>query len=180
MLKGKLVLLRPVRRSDLQNFLKWFNDPEVTRYLDRSLPLTEMEEEKNVEELGTTRARTDAAFVIEASEHPAQSIGWIDLTGINPKDHNAMFGIVIGEKECWGKGYGMEAARLLVNYGFEQLNLHRISSRVHALNERSLKLHNRVGFKEEGRQREAIFKNGIFHDYVMFGVLREEWKGLTQ
>jgi RimJ/RimL family protein N-acetyltransferase len=138
-----------------------------------------MAEEKWIEERGTTRANSDANFVIEALEGDgSKAIGSIGLSGINPKDHNAIFGIAIGEKDYWSKGYGTEAARLLVNYGFEQLNLHRINSFAYAFNERSIRMHKTVGFKEEGRQREAAFKNGKYHDHVVFGILREEWKGI--
>lgn len=176
MLRGKDVLLRPVRRSDISYFLKWFNDPEVIQYLTMYLPMTEMAEEKYIEELGTTRARTDAPFVIEIIEGDStKPIGTIGLHGINNKDHNASFGIAIGEKDYWNKGYGTEATRLLIDYGFEQLNLHRISSSALAFNERSIRLHKRIGFREEGRQREYVFKNGKFHDHVVFGILREEW-----
>jgi RimJ/RimL family protein N-acetyltransferase len=179
MLKGKSLLLRPVKKSDISYFLKWFNDPEVIQYLGMYLPMTEMAEEKYIEELGTTRARTDAAFVIEVIEGDStKPIGNCGLHGINSKDNHATFGIVIGEKDYWSKSYGTEAARLLINYGFQQLNLHRISSTAIAFNERSIKLHKRVGFREEGRLRQAIFKNGQYHDLVQFGILREEWRGL--
>jgi RimJ/RimL family protein N-acetyltransferase len=170
-----------VRRADLEYFLKWFNDPEVTQYLSMYLPMTEMAEEKYIEELGTTRARTDTPFVIEVVEGDStRSIGTIGLHNINNKDHNVMFGIAIGEKDYWNRGYGTEAARLLIDYGFEQLNLHRISSFVYSFNERSVRLHKKVGFREEGRQREATFKNGKYHDHVMFGILREEWSALKK
>ncbi len=179
MLRGKSVLLRPVRRSDTSCFLKWFNDPEVVQYIDHYLPMTEMGEEKFIEELGTTRAKSDVIFVIEVVEGAsAKPIGNCGLHRISAKDHNAVFGIVIGEKDYWSKGYGLEAARLLINYGFQQLNLHRISSSALAYNERSIKLHKRIGFREEGRFREGIFKNGQYHDVLQFGILRDEWKGL--
>ena len=179
MLKGKSVLLRPVKKSDISYFLKWFNDPEVIQYLGMYLPMTEMAEEKYIEELGTIRARSDAAFVIEVIEGAStKPIGNCGLHRINAKDHNAIFGIAIGEKDYWSKGYGTEAAQLLINYGFQQLNLHRISSSAWAFNERSIKLHKKVGFREEGRLRQAVFKNGQYHDQVEFGILREEWRGL--
>ena len=178
MLKGNNVLLRPVKRSDISHFVRWFNDSEVVQYLAMYLPMTEMAEEKYIEELGTTKARSHAQFIIEvkvgASTKP---IGTCGLEGINSKDNHATFGIVIGEKDYWSKSYGMEAARLLINYGFRQLNLHRISSTALAFNERSTGLHNKVGFREEGRLRQIIFKNGQYHDLVQFGLLREEWKG---
>jgi len=179
MLKGKSVLLRPVRRSDISYFLKWFNDPEVVQYLDMYLPMTEMAEEKFIEELGTTRARTDVILVIEVIEGGStRPIGDCGLHQINAKDRNALFGIVIGEKDYWGKGYGLEAARLLIDYGFQQLNLDRISSAALAFNERSVRLHKKLGFREEGRLRQAMFKNGQYYDRLEFGILREEWEGL--
>ena len=180
MLKGKLVLLRPVRRSDIQHFLKWYNDPEVTQYLAMYLPMTEMAEEKWIERLAD-RATTDVIFLIEAIEgESTRPIGSTGLHGISPKNHNATFGIAVGEKEYWSRGYGTEAARLLVKYGFEQLNLHRIGSGAIAFNERSIRMHLRIGFREEGRQRDWIYKNGAYHDHVLFGLLKDEWQGLRK
>jgi RimJ/RimL family protein N-acetyltransferase len=178
MLRGEKVLLRPLKRSDITSFLKWFNDPEVTQYLSFYLPMTEMAEEKWIEDAASRiQAGTSAFFVIEAIEgDSSQPIGNTGLHGINLKDHTATFGIAIGEKDYWGNGYGTEATQLILDYGFQQLNLHRISSSAFAFNERSIRLHKKVGFMEEGRQREAIFKNGRFHDHVMFGILRDEWR----
>lgn len=179
MLRGKSVLLRPVTRSDISHFLKWCNDPEVIQYLGLYMPMIEMSLEKFIEELATTRAKSEVLLVIEATEGDStRPIGNCGLHGIDSKDRNATFGIVIGEKDYWSKGYGMEAARLLINYGFQQLNLHRISSYAFDFNERSIKLHKNLGFREEGRLRQATFKNGQYHDHVQFGLLREEWKGL--
>ena len=180
MLRGKKVLLRPLKRSDITSFLKWFNDPEVTQYLNFYLPMTEMAEEKWIENAASRiQAGTDICLIIEAIEgESSKPIGNVGLSGINPRDHSATFGIAIGEKDYWGNGYGTEATQLILEYAFQQLNLHRISSSAFAFNERSIRLHKKVGFKEEGRQREAIFKNGYFHDHVMFGILRNEWRGL--
>ena len=179
MLRGKNVLLRPIKRSDISYFLKWFNDPEILQYLTLYLPMTEMSEEKFIEELGTTRARSDALFVIEVIEGAStKPIGNCGLHQIDSKDHNANFGIIIGEKDYWSKSYGTEAAKLVINYGFQQLNLHRIYSNAVAFNERSIKLHKKIGFREEGCLRQAMFKNGQYHDLLQFGILREEWRGL--
>jgi len=179
MLQGEMVLLRPVQKSDVTYFLKWFNDPEVIQYLGMYLPMTEMAEQKYIEELGTSRATSDVIFVIEVFEgEKSKPIGSIGLHRINAKDHNATFGIAIGDKECWSKSYGTKAAKLIIRYGFEQLNLHRISSSAWSFNERSIKLHLKVGFQEEGRRRQNIFKNGTYHDEVMFGLLRDDWKKL--
>ncbi len=177
MLKGDKVIIRPVKRSDIEYFLKWFNDPEVIQYLGLYVPMTEMAEEKFIEDLGSAAAGTRVMFVIETVvDTDNKPIGSIGLSNIHPKDYHAVFGIAIGEKDYWSRGYGTEATRLIIHYGFEQLNLHRITSSAISFNERSLRLHLRVGFKEEGRQREANFKNGEYHDLVMFGLLRKEWQ----
>jgi RimJ/RimL family protein N-acetyltransferase len=143
------------------------------------MPMIEMSLEKFIEELATTRAKSEVLLVIEATEGDStRPIGNCGLHGIDSKDRNATFGIVIGEKDYWNRGYGTEAAGLLINYGFQQLNLHRISSYAFDFNERSIKLHKNLGFREEGRLRQATFKNGQYHDHVQFGLLREEWRGL--
>jgi RimJ/RimL family protein N-acetyltransferase len=180
MLKGEKVILRPVRRSDIEYFLKWFNDPEVLQYLKMYLPMTEMAEEKFIENLGSAGVATSIVLVIEViDEKNNKPIGNTALSHIHPKDHHAVFGIVIGEKDYWSKGYGTEAARLIIRYGFDQLNLHRINSSAISFNERSIRLHKRVGFTEEGRQRETDFKNGRYHDHVIFGLLRTEWQTMN-
>ena len=178
MLMGNKVLLRPIRRSDLVSFLKWFNDREVTQYLSIYIPMTEMAEEKFIDGLGNNNG-TDVQFIIEAVEDDKNKpIGTIALHAISPKDHFAAFGIVIGEKDYWGKGHGTEAARLMTKCGFEQLNLHRIYSNVYSFNERSIRMHKSVGFKEEGRERQKAFINGQYYDDIFFGLLRNEWRGL--
>jgi len=177
MLKGKKVQLRPIKRDDLANFLKWFNDPEVTQYLLLYLPMNEIAEAKWIEEVTTTGATTGVHLVIEAIENDTfKPIGTIALSNINPRNQTAEFGIAIGEKDYWSKGYGTEAARLLIEYGFKQLNLNRVSSSAKAFNERSLRLHKTVVFRQEGIMRQSEFVNGKFHDKVMFGLLREEWQ----
>jgi RimJ/RimL family protein N-acetyltransferase len=176
MLKGEKVSLRPVRRTDISLFLRWFNDPEVTQYLGLYLPMTEMGEEKWIEESAGSRAGSDVHLVIEALiKDSGMAIGTIGLHQINPKDRTATFGIAIGEKDYWSQGLGTDAARTLIRYGFEQLNLHRINSTVYDFNERSYRMHKKVGFQEEGRRRKAIFKNGQYRDLVEFGFLRDEW-----
>ncbi len=177
MLKGVLVSLRPVRRSDAVYFLKWFNDPDITRYLELDFPMSEMYLEKYIEELVSGQTGTDVIFMIEANEgDSSRCIGSTMLDHVDRKNQNAEFAIVIGEKEYWGKGYGMESAKLLLQYGFEELNLHRITSSTFSFNKRALRLHTRLNFKEEGRQRESIFREGKFHDEVNFGILRGEYK----
>lgn len=176
MLKGKKVLLRSVKKSDLQYFLKWYNDQEITQYLSMYLPMTEIGEEKWIEEASENKEMV--IFVIEAILNNLQKkpIGSCGLHKFNWKDRCAEFGIAIGEKEFWSDGYGTEAAQLLIDYGFMQLNLHRISSGAYEFNARSRKMHKKLGFIEEGCSRKKIYKNGEYWDKINFGILKDEWR----
>lgn len=176
MLKGEKVLLRPVRKTDLENFLKWFNDPEVAQYLAIYLPMTDIGEEKWIEGLSTLQAGKEIVFVIEAcGDDSFVPIGNCGLHRINWKDRDAEAGMAIGEKDYWGKGYGTEALELLLEYGFDQLNLHRVSTGAYEFNERSIRTQQKAGFQIEGRIRLSVFKNGRYWDKVLLGILREEW-----
>ncbi len=178
MIRGKKVLFRPIEKSDISLFLRWFNDPEVIRYLLSYLPITETMEEKFIEEAISGRDKTHVNFVIEAIENDkTKPIGATALTKIDHRSQTAELAIALGEIEYWGKEYGAEAARLIIEYGFNQLNLNRIESRVFGPNQRSLKLHQKLGFIREGVQRQAFYKNGEYMDIVCFGLLRKEWKG---
>ncbi len=177
MLKGKRIILKAVRRADLAKILEWFNDAEVIQYLTLYLPMTEKGEEKWLEDISTTRKNSDVVFLMEVVRGKrVTSIGTCGLHRINWKDRDAEFGIAIGEKKFWSNGYGTEATKLILGYAFNHLNLHRVSSGAYDFNERSIKMHLKIGFREEGRVRQSIFKNGQYRDKVLFGILRGEWE----
>jgi RimJ/RimL family protein N-acetyltransferase len=105
-------------------------------------------------------------------------IGICGLHNLRDIYHSAELRILIFDKDAVGKGIGTEAVKLLVDYGFNRLNLHRIWLGVNADNERAVKCYLKAGFKEEGRLREDIFYHGKYADAVRMGILRSEWKGL--
>lgn len=74
------------------------------------------------------------------------------------------------------RGLGTEATRLVLRFGFDELGLHRIQLTVNGFNERGLATYRKVGFVEEGRSREAIFRSGTWHDQVHMGILAREWR----
>jgi RimJ/RimL family protein N-acetyltransferase len=177
MLKGSKVTLRPIKRADIPYFLLWFNDPQVTRYLAHNAPMTEMDEEKWVEGLAGDSSRVNLA--IEAvTPDGSVFIGTTGFHQIEARNRQAVFGIVIGNREYWSNGYGTEAAGLLVDYGFSHLNLHRLNSSVYDFNPRSQKMHLKLGFKEEGRRRQSVYVEGQYHDIIEYGLLRSEWYAL--
>ena len=174
MLKGRRVILRPIKRSDLKLFLKWFNDLEVIRNLIRYLPTTERSGEKWIEDIMREQR---PVFIIEAilAGGKRKAIGDCGLYQIERKDRVATLGISIGEKKFWGKGCGTEAVKLLIDYGFRFLNLHKIESESWMFNKRSIKMHKRLGFVVEGRRREKKYMEGKYQDSMMFGLLKDEW-----
>jgi len=105
-------------------------------------------------------------------------IGSMDIWVHSWTQAEGWIGISIGERDYWGKGYGTDAMRLIVQYGFIELNLCRISLGVHAYNERAVKSYEKVGFTLEGRMRGEGFRDGVHFDGVWMGVLREEWLAL--
>ncbi len=95
---------------------------------------------------------------------------------IDWRNRGAECGIAIGDKSQWGKGYGTDAMRTLVGFGFGELNLHRIMLRVYDDNPRAVRAYEKVGFKTEGRLRESNFHDGRYRDALVMAILRPEWE----
>ena len=130
MIIGKRVRLRAIEREDIPNFLRWFNDPEVRQFIQMYAPLSQASEEHWFEE--HLARKNDHVFCVEA--HIGDEwvpLGNCGLHGIDWKNSVAVFGIVLGEKAHWGKGYGTDAARTMVQFAFDTLNLHRVELEVY-------------------------------------------------
>ncbi len=173
MLKGKKVNLRPIKMDDAPRFVKWFNDDEVNRYLNhRSMDLKT--ERKWIKARLSGKRKSSIQFCITTLE--GRHIGATGLENIQRLHKRATFGIIIGDKEYWNKGYGSEAAKLIIDYGFKKLKLHKIDLGVYSYNPRAIKVYKRLGFKVEGRSREHTFWNKKYHDAFLMGILNKEWK----
>lgn len=167
---GERLYLRPVDETDAAVCQRWMNDPELRPLLERRFPLTMMEERRWLE----CESPNDVILAIvlhEGNRH----IGNIALHRINWVFRSAVSGTMIGEKDCWGKGYGTEAKLLLLRYAFLTLGLHRVTSQVYATNERSLRCQLHCGYTEEGRKRKEVLINGEWVDVIVLGVLADEW-----
>jgi len=89
-----------------------------------------------------------------------------------------MLGIVIGEKDCWGKGYGQDAVRLLLDYAFNLLNLNSIMLGTFSFNERAIACYKKVGFREIGRRRQARIIGAKRFDAILMDILAEEYESV--
>jgi len=176
MIEGEMIRLRPIEREDLPRFVRWFRDPEVRRHLGAYLPFSLVQEERWFERTLEQIERGESVLLaIETSE--GVHIGNIGLHRINWKDRNAELGIMIGEKEYWDQGYGTDAIRTLLRVAFDEMNLHRVYLRVDADNRRGIRCYEKSGFRQEGTLRDAVFREGTYHDQWLMSVLRPEWEG---
>jgi len=171
-LEGQKVRLRPVRPADLQSFTHWLADPEVRRWLAAvEKPPTLDEEIAWYEE---TRANpNNVLWAIESLE--GQLVGTCELR-MAAKHRKAELGISIHDKEEWSKGYGTDAVRLMLEYGFEDMELNRIELTTDEDNARGRRCYEKCGFVEEGMRRQDRFVQGNFSNTVMMSVLREDWQ----
>ena len=176
MLKGERVKLAPLKREYIEKFLEWLNDSEITQYLMRYRPLTRDMEEEWFNNLKTEENTIIFSILLTENKDKDLLIGNCGIQDINWKDRTAVCGVFIGDKKNQGKGYGTEALRLLVKYGFNTLNLNRIELNVDDFNIRAIKCYKKVGFVEEGRKRQAVFKNGQYNDVIYMSILQMDWK----
>ncbi len=167
--------------NDAANRFSWFNNPETIRpYLGRLSFTTQ----KQIEDAISAAIQTDPLsgyleLSIDTLENPSY-IGNIFLRNINLSDRSAEFGILIGVKDLLGSGFGRDATRTMLSYGFDELNLHRIWLTTFSFNERAIKCFRKCGFKQEGLLRETLFAGGEYHDTMVMSILENEWRASVQ
>jgi RimJ/RimL family protein N-acetyltransferase len=162
-----------LERSDAPLIQGWFNDPEVTRNLLAYRPISLQAEESFLE--GLLQRETDVPVMIVVRD-TERSIGTAALHLENTPPHQARFGIAIGAKDEWGKGYGTEATGLMLDFAFATLNLHRVWLHVFEYNEAGRRTYERVGFRQEGVLRKSHFSEGRYWDSIAMAILQEEWQ----
>ena len=170
---GERIFLRPLEVEDAPLLQVWLNDPENHQYLARFRPISGPEERRWLE---TLHERTEDHVFGVALRDGERLIGTCGLHGAALPNRRAQLGIAIGVAEFQGKGYGAEAIRLLLRYGFETLNLHRVGLDVYENNARGIRCYEKVGFRREGTRREARWWGGRWWDVHDYGILEQEWK----
>lgn len=171
---GKNIYLRALEENDLEgNYVAWLNNADVCRYNSHHVfPYTRDAAKAYIQGASTSRTMLVLAIVLKNKD---RHIGNISLQNINHINRSAEFAILVGEKDCWGKGYSKEAAQLVIEHGLNELNLNRIYCGTMADNAPMQKLAKYLGMKEEGRRRSAAFKSGKFIDVIEFGILMDEF-----
>lgn len=172
MIRGERLYLRSIERDDLGRCHAWMNDEDLRATLAQRYPLSLAREADWVERVTRGQDPSELTFaicLIQGDRH----IGNCDLTAIDKDNGTATLGILIGEADCRGQGFGEEAVRTLCRYGFEEMRLHKVRLDVHAGNP-AIRTYERVGFRREGLLREEIFRRGGRVDVIRMGLRRDE------
>ena len=169
---GERIYLSPINIDDAEVYTKWMNDYEVSGNLGNYRQVISLNSEKAIIEKLVSDGQNFAVVLFDTD----QLIGNISLMDIDHLNRTANVGIFIGEPENRNRGYGTEAMRLVLKYGFETLNLHNIMLHVHSDNQRAITCYSKSGFSEIGRRREALYKNGSFIDLVYMEILDTDYR----
>ncbi len=171
---GPRLYFRPLEREDAPRVAAFMNDPDVRRTLLAQRPLSVAAEEAFISSLPASSA-TDVVLGIARHESDAL-IGATGMHKLEPRDRRGDFGLVIGDKSAWNQGYGTEATRMMLDFAFGTLNLHKVTLEVFAHNVAGLRTYEKAGFVREGVLRQEHFIEGRWVDGIRMAVLREDWK----
>ena len=170
-MKGSRLYLSPINKDDTEIYTKWLNDVEVSGNLGNYSKMISLNNEQQMLESMTSDGQHYAIVLYENDT----LIGNISLHQIDNIGRKATTGLFIGEQEHRNKGYGSEALKLILDFGFKILNLHNIMLNVHSDNEMAIACYKKVGFREFGRRRESSFKAGRYVDDVHMEILDTEF-----
>lgn len=174
---GDRIYLSPKGSSEeeIQKFAEWMNDFQVTDYTGRTSQITTYAGEKEYLESSEKNTENRTFNIVNLEDD--KLVGTVGLEHINWVERSAVLGIFIGDDDFRSNGYGTEAIRLLLEYGFKYLNLHSIRLDLLSVNERAHKCYLKCGFKDSGKSREEIFLNGKYYDKLHMDILENEFEG---
>ena len=177
-IRGKHVLLRAIERDDLPLLHRWANDPDIQRQLGGwHFPTSRKDQEDWLATLSCNSLHQ--RFAVETVE--LGLIGTSNLVDIDWKNNHAFHGMMLGDKDVRGKGYGIDAVMTTMRYAFEELHLERLDGSMIEYNDISLNFYlNRCGWKEEGRQRNWYFRANRYWDRIVVGVTRRDYFELAE
>jgi RimJ/RimL family protein N-acetyltransferase len=168
-LRGDSITLRTVEEEDVEFLRDAINDPGVREGLTTAYPINAEQEREYFEEQISDREDLNLAICADG-----EITGTVGLHDLDQRAGNCEIGLWLAP-EFHGEGYGTEASRLLTDYAFRELRMHRVTARVLATNPASARIWEKLGFEEEGVHRDEAFTDGEHVDMRYFGVLADEW-----
>lgn len=168
MLQSSDIALAPVSRTDLPQLFAWINDRDLVVLSASYRPVNELQHEAWLERI---LLRDDVYLFGIRQLASGRLIGSCQLLAFDRTHRTAELQIRIGDEQARGHGYGRQAVGLLLRFGFDDLNLHRIGLHVLADNAAAIRTYEKAGFVREGVLREAAYVDGRHRDVVVMGIL---------
>ena len=185
MLVGKKVVLESVAPESIEQFRLWRNDPQLRRYFREYRDITPDQQLTWYQTRGNNSSPEHVFFQVMSKDQLAPTeelaverrylIGCCNLSYIDFRLRNAEFGVYLSHTER-GQGKGKEALELMFDYGFNELNLHRIWAQVYD-NNPAIEVYRKLGFRDEGVARDSYFHDGHYGNSYMISLLEDEWRG---
>ncbi len=167
-LMGQDIYLRLMTPEDTDHIIQWRNTDFVRKNFIYRKPFTRQGHEAWTREMiDTGRA---VQFII-CEKKTDRLVGSVYLRDIDPVHHKAEYGIFIGEKEAMGRGYGTQAAELMITYAFEALGLHKLMLRVLADNLQARRSYEKAGFVQEAYLKDEVFLDQEYKDVILMAVI---------
>jgi RimJ/RimL family protein N-acetyltransferase len=173
-LLGNRVRLRPITVADAPQMFAALNDQTSMRLTGTQATFTFKQVERYCAQIAQAADRADYAITLH-SDDTATYIGEVVLNEIDFENRAANFRIALNSEENFGKGYGSEATRLILDYGFRQLNLHRIELEVYDFNPRAQHVYEKVGFVKEGVKRDVLLWEGKWQSAIVMSILETDY-----
>lgn len=173
LLPGDKVYLRPLNGEDAELYYHMFYDAQTRRLTGTQKHITK---EGIIRYIDRKSGDDSTVLLLIALRENHEVIGDIAIQDIDRNNRTANIRIAIGDNKHQGKGYGSEALRLMLDYGFGIVNLHRIELEVFSYNKRALHVYERIGFTREGVRRQALYYNHEYHDVILMSMLEKEYR----
>jgi RimJ/RimL family protein N-acetyltransferase len=173
-LESERLWLKPMHEEDIPLLVKWLNEPRTHRFLKPRFPRTVERMRKLVNGVADHPYPENIGFIImhKATNKPIGIVGLLEIAWVN---RNAEIYVSLGEKEFWGQRLSEEANTLLLEYAFNDLNLHKIYALIFEGNSNSIKTAQRTGFKEEAILKDQVILDGKPHNLVMLSYFKADF-----
>ncbi|MBS3138982.1 aminotransferase class III-fold pyridoxal phosphate-dependent enzyme [Candidatus Woesearchaeota archaeon] len=167
----RMYIRQVTERDATEEYVAWLNDKEVSKYLESRFQQHTMESVKKYITASSDDKKT--LFFAVIAKDKEKHIGNVKIV-IDEHHNNATLGIMLGDKNYWGKGYGSEAIALASEYVFEEKGLHKIHAYVAAINKSSAKAFEKAGFAHEATMKQNVLIDGIYYDTFIYGFVNPE------
>jgi len=172
-IEGDTIILCPPNMDNINLYAKWMNNPRTRKYARYEFPQT-IEEVKKLFEPKEERVKTELFFEI-VHKKDNKPIGYTGLLRIFWFDRSALLFYMVGEPEYSGQGIATEAGKLIVDYAFGELNLHKIHLYTFPPNKASIRVAEKIGFKFEFSLKKEVYIDGQYEDKLKYSILKKDW-----